>query len=295
MHSVTAFGFPESMVPAMSVADDERERVFEEAWEIGGGFRYMFATFSDIGVDPDANEAAAGFIRQKISNIVKDPKTAAALTPHDLYARRPLCNDNFYETFNRDNVTLVDLRDEPIEEITPKGIKTTAKEYELDVIVFATGFDAVTGNYVKIDIRGRKGEQLRQKWANGPRAHVGLTTAGFPNLFMIFGPMGPFTNQPPAHEFQVDWVADAIEFVRERGTSTIEPTKESEDAWMEECVQIANGTLFTKIDSWINSTNVEGKPEAVNFYMAGMGAYVERMRNIAAKEYEGFAVGATAR
>jgi cyclohexanone monooxygenase len=295
LHSVTAFGFPESLVPAMSVSDDERNRVFEEAWEIGGGFRYMFATFSDIGVDPAANEAAAQFIRDKIKKIVKDPKTTAALTPLDLYARRPLCNDGFYETFNRDNVTLVDLRQEPIEEITPNGIRTTATEYELDVIVFATGFDAVTGNYLKIDIRGRHGEQLREKWAEGPRAHLGLVSAGFPNMFMIFGPMGPFTNQPPAHEFQVDWVADAIEYARDHGGGVIEATRQAEDAWMHECVQIANATLFTKIDSWINGANVEGKPVSVNFFMGGMGAYVDRMRQIAGNHYEGFAMGVPSR
>ena len=163
LQSVTAFGFPESPVPAMSVSAEEREPVFEEAWKIGGGFRFMFATFSDIGVDEQANEAAADFIRRKIARIVKDPKLAASLTPWELYARRPLCNDGYYEAYNRDNVNLVDLRDEPIEEITPTGIRTTARDYDLDVIVYATGFDAVTGNYVKIDMRGRDGEQLARE------------------------------------------------------------------------------------------------------------------------------------
>jgi cation diffusion facilitator CzcD-associated flavoprotein CzcO len=294
LQSVTAFGFPESPVPAMSVSAEERERVFEEAWKIGGGFRFMFATFSDIGVDPEANEAAADFIRRKIARIVKDPKLAASLTPWDLYARRPLCNDGYYEAYNRDNVNLVDLRDEPIEEIIPTGIRTAARDYDLDVIVYATGFDAVTGNYVKIDMRGRDGEQLREKWTDGPRAHLGIVTHGFPNMFMIFGPMGPFTNQPPAHEFQVNWIADAIAYVRDNGLGMIEPTLEAEDAWMDECNEIASGTLFPKVDSWINGSNVDGKAVSVNFYMAGMGAYVERMRAIAANDYEGFAVGASA-
>lgn len=290
--SVTAFGFAESTVPAMSVSAAEREAVFEAAWNIGGGFRYMFATFSDIGVDPEANEAAASFIRRKISEIVTDPETAQALTPHDLYARRPLCDGGYYETFNRANVDLVDLAVHPIEEITASGIRTSEAEHELDVIVFATGFDAVTGNYVKIDIRGRNGEQLRDKWVDGPRCLLGVVNAGFPNMFMIFGPMGPFTNQPPAHEVQVDWIAAAIEHVRNNNSGSIEATREAEDAWVDECNTIANATLFTKVDSWINGANVEGKPVSVMFYMAGMGAYCDRLRQLVDNDYEGFAVGA---
>ncbi len=290
--SITAFGFAESDVPAMSVSEEEREAVFEKAWNIGGGFRYMFATFGDIGVDPAANEAAASFIRNKIKEIVKDPKTAEALTPHDLYARRPLCDDGYFATFNCDNVSLVDLQVEPIQEITPKGILTSAREYELDVLVFATGFDAVTGNYVKIDIRGRNGQKLRDEWSEGPRAHLGLAISGFPNLFMIFGPMGPFTNQPPAHEVQVDWIADAIEHVRRNSLGSIEVNRAAEDDWVSECNQIAHSTLFPKVDSWINGANVPGKPVSVMFYMAGMGAYVDRLEQVVANDYEGFAVGA---
>ena len=292
--SITAFGFAESAVPAMSVSEDERERVFEEAWNIGGGFRYMFATFGDIGVDPVSNEAAAAFIRRKIKEIVKDPKTAEALTPYDLYARRPLCDAGYYETFNRDNVEIVDLRVDPIEEITPTGVRTASGDHALDVIVFATGFDAVTGNYVKIDIQGRNGEQLRDKWVDGPRCHLGVVNAGYPNMFMIFGPMGPFTNQPPAHETQVDWIAGAIERVRASGAGFIEATKEAEDAWVDECNTIAHATLFTKIDSWINGANVEGKPVSVMFYMAGMGAYCDRLQQLVDNDYEGFTVGSPA-
>ena len=290
--SITAFGFAESAVPAMSVSESEREAVFQRAWDIGGGFRYMFATFGDIGVDPVANEAAASFIRRKIREIVTDPQTAEALTPHDLYARRPLCDAGYYETFNRDNVDLVDLRVEPIEQITPAGIRTSTTEYELDIIIFATGFDAVTGNYVRMDIRGRDGQQLRDKWIDGPRCLLGMVNAGFPNMFMIFGPMGPFTNQPPAHEVQVDWIAGAIERVRNNSCGFIEATKAAEDAWVDECNVIANATLFTKIDSWINGANVEGKPISVMFYMAGMGAYCERLAQLEDNDYEGFNIGA---
>ena len=291
--SITAFGFTESAVPAMSVSAAERDAVFQEAWDIGGGFRYMFATFGDIGVDPVANEAAASFIRRKITEIVKDPKTAEALTPYDLYARRPLCDGGYYETFNRDNVDLVDLSVEPIEEINPNGVRTSAAEYELDVLVFATGFDAVTGNYVKMNIQGRNGEQLRDKWADGPRSLLGVVNSGFPNMFMIFGPMGPFTNQPPAHEVQVDWIAAAIQRVRDTDAGFIEATKEAEDAWIDECNTIAHATLFTKIDSWINGANVPGKAVAVNFYMGGMGAYCDRLKQLVDNNYEGFAVGAS--
>ena len=288
--SITAFGFPESDVPAMSVSAEERERVFEEAWNIGGGFRYMFATFSDIGVDPEANEAAASFIRQKIAEIVKDPVTAEKLTPYDLYARRPLCDDGYFDTFNRDNVSLIDVGVQPIRKITSEGVVTDEGVHELDVLVFATGFDAVTGNYVKIDIRGRGGEKLREQWSDGPRTHLGLMIAGYPNLFMIFGPMGPFTNQPPAHEVQADWITEAIEHVLEHDLGTIEPTVEAQNAWVGECNEIAHGTLFPKIDSWINGANVPGKPVSVMFYMAGMGAYCDRLRQTVETGYEGFAL-----
>lgn len=289
--SVTAFGFDESQISAGDVTPEQREAIFERQWQSGGGFQFMFATFNDIGTSREANDAATDFIRRKISQIVEDPETAQRLTPHDLYAKRPICCDNYYETYNRDNVTLLDVKADPIVEFTARGIRTESGEHEFDIIVFATGFDAVTGNYLKIDHRGRRGLKLREKWADRPHVHLGLMSVDFPNLFMIFGPMGPFTNQPPAHEFQVNWAANAVKYAMASGTGTIEPTPEAEEEWMTMCDDIAYQTLFPRVNSWINGANVPGKPVAVMFYMGGMGAYAEECRKAESSGYEGFIVG----
>ena len=153
----------------------------------------MFGTFGDIAINPEANEAAANFIRKKIKEIVKDPETARKLTPTGLYAKRPLCDNGYYDTYNRDNVSLVSVKETPIVEITPNGVRTTDGEYELDVLIFATGFDAVDGNYTKIDMRGRDGITMKEKWADGPTGYLGMMNTHFPNAFMILGPNGPFT------------------------------------------------------------------------------------------------------
>jgi cation diffusion facilitator CzcD-associated flavoprotein CzcO len=290
LSSITAFGFAESEVPAMSVNESERDAIFEAQWNSGGGFQFMFATFSDIGSSRDANDAATAFLRRKIKEIVNDPETAEKLTPKDLYAKRPLCDDGYYATFNRDNVALVDVKAHPILEITPTGIRTDEGEYELDVIIFATGFDAFTGNYLKIDQRGRSGVRLADKWSKRPRALLGLMTTEFPNWFMLFGPMSPFTNQPPAHEVQVNWIADAIRHLREAGGDTIEPTVEAEDAWMDSCDAIAAQTLFPQVDSWINGANIPGKPVAVMAYMGGMGGYMNELKRIVDNNYDGLSV-----
>jgi cyclohexanone monooxygenase len=287
--SVTAFGFTESQVSAESVSPDERAATFRHQYESGGGFHYMFQAFNDVGVSLVANHAATDVIKAKIKEIVTDPETAARLTPSELYARRPLCADYYYETYNRDNVELVDAKADPIAELTPNGIRTeSGAEYEFDVIIFATGFDAVSGNQLKIEQIGRGGVRLADEWADRPRAHVGMMAHGFPNMFMIFGPMGPFTNQPPAHEAQVDWIADVITMMRERGITSIEPTRESEDQWMAMCDEIASGTLFPKVNSWINGSNIEGKPVTVMFFMGGMGEYMKHLRAALDSDLAGF-------
>ncbi len=291
LRSITSFGFDESPVPAMSVSAEERERVFEDAWRQGNGFRFMFASFSDIGVDPEANKAATDFLKKKMAGIVKDPETLKKLTPTDLWAKRPLCNDGYFETFNLDNVTLVDVKDHPIVEMTEKGIRTENAEYELDVIVLATGFDAVSGMYLKIDQTGRDGVTLQQKWAKRPRTTYGMMSAGFPNMFMVYGPMGPFTNQPPVIEWQIEWIADVIQYVRENDLKTVEPTEEIEKEWMETCDEIAYATLFMKVNSWINGSNVVGKPVTNYFYMGGMGAYNEIVGSAKDADYPGFNFG----
>jgi cyclohexanone monooxygenase len=293
--SVVAFGFDESDVPAMSVSEEERRRVFQENWDIGNGFRFMFGTFCDVATDAAANAAAADFIRSKIAEIVHDPETARKLTPTDLYAKRPLCNEGYYETYNRDNVSLVDVKENPIAEITPAGVRTAdGVEHELDVLVFATGFDAVDGNYTRLDLRGRGGRPITEHWRSGPTSYLGLSTTGFPNLFMILGPNGPFTNLPPSIETQVDWIGDIIGHVERTGATTVEPTRQAEDDWTRTCREIADMTLFPKAESWIFGANIPGKPNTVMFYMAGIGAYREQLADVAARDYAGFEMRHTA-
>lgn len=290
--SISAFGIYESDISADSATPEERDVAFEAQWNRGGGFQFMLGVYNDVIVSREANAAATKFIARKIREIVKDPETAKALTPTDLYAKRPLCDDGYYETFNRDNVTLLDVKKHPIIEITPKGILTEAGEVELDVIIFATGFDAFTGNYLKIDQYGRGGLSLRDKWAHRPRAWHGVMTAGFPNWFMIFGPMCPFTNQPPAHEVQVDWIAGAIKHVRETGAASIDLKEDTEDTFMDQCDEMAAGTLFAETDSWINGANIPGKPKATMVFMGGMGAHVDEITRAAREGYQDFTLGA---
>jgi cyclohexanone monooxygenase len=287
-NSVVAFGFEESTVPAMSVSEEERQCVFQENWDIGGGFRFMFGTFCDIATDPAANEAAASFIRSKIAEIVEDPEKARILTPTDLYARRPLCANHYYETFNRDNVSVADIKAHPIVEITPEGLRTAdGRTHELDVLVLATGFDAVDGNYLAMDLRGRGGRSINEAWAEGPASYLGTSTAGFPNMFMILGPNGPFTNLPPSIETQVDWIGTLVAAAQERGTA-VEASTEAEQAWTETCRTIADMTLFPKVDSWIFGANIPGKTQTVMFYMGGLANYRAQLAEVEDDGFRGF-------
>jgi cyclohexanone monooxygenase len=286
-----ACGFEEIDVPAMSVPEAERHRVFQEAWELGNGFRFMFGTFGDIATDPAANEAAADFIRSKIKEIVKDLETARKLTPTDPYAKRPICNMGYYETFNRDNVTLVSVKETPIREMTSIGVVTEdGVEHGLDVLVLATGFDAVDGSYKTMDIRGRGGQDIRSRWKDGPTSYLGMATKGFPNMFMVLGPNSAFSNLPPGIETQVEWIADLIRTADERGATAVEATRAAEDEWTVACQMTADDTLFPKVDSWIFGANIPGKKNSVMFYFGGLGPYRRKLREVAESGYSGFAL-----
>ncbi|MGW4332383.1 flavin-containing monooxygenase [Rhodococcus koreensis] len=292
--SSVAFGFEESTVPAMSVSAEERRRVFEEAWQHGGGFRFMFATFGDIATDEEANEAAASFIRAKIAEVVEDPETARTLTPTGLFARRPLCDDGYHRVFNRSNVEAVGIKENPIREVTARGVVTEdGVLHELDVLVFATGFDAVDGNYRRMEIRGREGVNINDHWGGQPTSYLGISTANFPNWFMVLGPNGPFTNLPPSIETQVEWISEAIAFAERSGLRAIEPTPEAEAEWTDTCTEIANMTVFTKVDSWIFGANIPGKKPSVLFYLGGLGNYRAVLADVTADDYRGFASAAT--
>lgn len=288
-NSMVAFGFEESKIPAMSVTEAERNSIFQKAWDFGGGFRFMFETFSDVATNEDSNKAAQDFIRAKISEIVKDPEIARKLTPYDLYAKRPLCDSGYYATFNRSNVSLVDVKADPIAEITPKGVKTeSGAEHELDLIIFATGFDAVDGNYIRMNIQGRNGEKIQDHWKSGPSSYMAVMNSGFPNMYMVLGPNGPFTNLPPTIETQVELICDLIYKVNSENKKTIEPTGEAVLSWTKTCQDIANQTLFPKADSWIFGANIPGKPNTVYFYMAGLGAYRNEIQGMKTQNFKGF-------
>jgi cyclohexanone monooxygenase len=305
--SQVAFGFKESTTSAKSVSPEEREAVFEKAWQLGNGFRFMFWTFNDLTVDPEANEFACEFIRKKIRQTVKDPEKARKLCPTDFYARRPLCDGGYYEQFNRDNVNIVDLKSDPIVEFTPTGIKTTNKStgesttHELDVIVFATGFDAVDGNYTRIAIKGRNGDSLRDHWQeSGPTTYLGISVPDFPNLFMITGPNGPFTNIPPTIETHVEFITELIaQSEKSRSLASpdnqdgivVEATSEAEEQWTDLCKQLSDNSLFKITDSWIFGANVPGKKNAVMFYFGGLGNYRKKLEEVRVNGYQGFREG----
>jgi cyclohexanone monooxygenase len=286
--SATVFAFEHGTVGAMDVSPEERERVFEKAWNDGGGFNFMFGTFNDIAVSRESNAAASDFIRRKISKIVTDPAKLEVVMPTDLYARRPLCDNGYYEAINRDNVSVLNIRKNPIVEFTEKGIRTSEKEVELDYVIFATGFDAVTGNFTRIDFQGRNGVKMGDHWAKGPRAFLGLSAAGFPNMFALYGPPGPFTNQPPAIEWQAEWVAKAVAYANAHNIDVIEATPEAEQAWLDECTRIEEMTLFHKIDWWVSGANIPGKAKAVSFYMGGFGEYMKHAQESASHGYKGY-------
>jgi cyclohexanone monooxygenase len=272
------------------VDEAERAREYEERWQRGGlGF---FTSFSDLIVDRDANRTAADFVRGKIREIVRDPAVAEKLSPKQVIGCKRLCVDTgYYETFNRPNVTLVDVNEDPIEEILPHGLRTRQAVHEVECIVFATGFDAMTGSLLAMDIRGKGGRALREKWAEGPRTYLGLGTAGFPNLFLITGPGSPsvLSNMVPSIEQHVDWIAGCIAHLRSRGLRSVEATRAAEEAWVAHVNEVADGTLFPTCNSWYLGANVPGKPRVFMPYL-GFPPYVEKCNEVAAKDYEGFAL-----
>ncbi len=276
---------------ALATPAEEHQALYEAAWETGGlQFR---ATFQDLMVNKAANDTAADFIRGKIRQIVNDPATAATLSDidHPYAAKRPPIDTNYFETFNRDNVALVDVRASPIERITPSGIRTRDADYPLDIIVFATGFDAMTGPMLRMDIRGRDGTSLAEAWEAGPRNYLGLQVAGFPNLFTVTGPGSPsvLCNMPVAIEQHAEWIANCIAHMREHGIERIEPRPEAMDQWVEQVNEAANATLLPlATHSWYLGANVPGKPRVFMPYAGGMARYRQICADVAAKNYEGF-------
>ena len=275
---------------AMEVSAEERRRIYEDRWAQGG--TAFMASFSDLITSKESNDTAVAFVHEKIRSVVKDPAVAELLLPknHPIGTKRICVDTNYYQTYNRPNVTLVDIKNAPIEEITPNGLKTGGREYAFDAIVFATGFDAMTGSLLKMGIVGRDGLRLEKKWAAGPRTYLGLMTAGFPNLFLITGPGSPsvLSNMIVSIEQHVDWVVDCVTDLRANGLETIEATQEAEDNWVEHVNEAAFKTLYPGANSWYMGANVPGKPRVFMPYIGGVGNYREKCSEIAAHDYEGF-------
>ena len=290
----TPFGIAGHAPPtksALEETEEERRKRYESKWQTGGNISFIYA-YNDLLVNKDSNETACEFVRQKIGSIVRDAEVAKLLMPNDHYiGTKRLCLDNgYYEAFNRENVTLVDVKSAPIVSITPDGLRTERQEYELDAIVFATGFDAMTGALLDIDIRGRAGYTLREKWAAGPRTYLGLMTVGFPNMFIITGPGSPSvkTNMVSSIEQHVDWSADCLQYLRSHNVASIEPDLQQQDLWVEHVNTVADATLYPLANSWYVGANIPGKPRVFMPYVAGLDKYRKICDEIAAKGYEGF-------
>lgn len=278
----------------LSADEQERDRRFEAAWNSGTLFG-LLSSFSDLMIDPAANELAAEFVRQQIASIVDDPVTAELLSPRSFpIGTKRLCLDSgYYATFNRPNVSLIDLRSDPIERITADGIRTGSHEIDLDLIIFATGFDAMTGALLAPRITGRGGVTLREKWEAGPRTYLGIATAGFPNMFTITGPGSPsvLTNMLVSIEQHVDWTAQCIAWMDDTGVDTIEPTPEAEDGWVDHVNEVAGFTLYPSGNSWYLGANIEGKPRVFMPYIAGVEIFRTICDDVAASGYRGFELG----
>ena len=290
------FGQEHYAIPrsALDATPEEREREFDRMWD-GGGFAFWLGNYQDMFFSQEANDLCADYLKRKIRRTVKDPAVAEKLIPkgYPYGTKRQPLDTNYYETFNKDNVLLVDAgTDGPIEEITEAGIRAGGKEHGFDIIVFATGFDALTGPLKALNLQGRGGRTLDEAWAEGPRTYLGVAVAGFPNLFTITGPQSPsvLSNMPVSIEQHVEWIADCVDHMRRNGKTLIEATPGAQDRWVAHVNEVVSATLMPKANSWYMSANIPGKPRAFLPYLGpeGVGGYRKTCDDVAAKGYEGF-------
>jgi cyclohexanone monooxygenase len=275
---------------ALEVSEEERQRIYEARWEAGTGA--FLGAFNDILTNKAANDTMAEFVRNKIRATVKDPVTAELLCPtnHPIGTKRICIDNGYYQTFNRDNVALVDISQQTIERLTETGLVVGDRAFEFDAIVFATGFDAMTGTLFNVDIRGRGGLALKKKWEAGPRTYLGLMSEGFPNMFMITGPGSPSVkgNMINSLEQHVDLVVYTILHMREQGLETMEPEVAAEDEWVDHVQVVAHKTLFPQANSWYMGANIPGKPRLFMPYIAGVGSYRRTCEEVVANGFKGF-------
>ena len=286
-------GYPPPEKSALEVSAGERERIYESKWRYGGSISFLYA-FNDLLTNKAANDTASEFVRQKIRATVKNSKVADLLAPttHPIGTKRLILDTNYYETYNRDNVTLVDVKGAPIEEITRTGLRTTKGSYDLDAIVFATGFDAMTGAMLDIDIRVSGGPALKDSWSAGPRTYLGLMIAGFPNLFTITGPGSPGvkSNMMLSIEQHTNWIVDCLQHLRSRRHQRIEVEPEAEENWVSHVREVADSTLYPLANSWYMGANIPGKPLIFMPYVGGVHMYKKKCDEVVANGYEGFAI-----
>ncbi len=285
--STAAFMYDFDPRSVFDVSPEERLARFEELWA-QPGFAKWLNNFRDIMTNPEANEIFAEFVRNKIRARVKDPVVAEKLAPkdHPFGAKRIPLESGYYEQFNRDNVKLVDLKETPIERFTPKGIKTSDAEYEFDVIIFATGFDAVTGSLTRMDIRGEGGQSFKEKWANGPRTYLGIQTAGFPNFFVANS--AAFCNFPRCAEMVVEFITNCIGYMRKKGFKRIAATPQAEEAWVQHSNSLVEGSIISKSNSWFVGANIPGKSRTFLLYANTAPNYRKKCAEVEASGYEGF-------
>ena len=284
------FGIAGMEIDSLAVEDDDkgRKEKFSHHWENEGlGF---LGAYADLMLDKEANEMAASFVRNKVREIVKDPEIAELLSPQFTIGCKRLCVDSgYFETFNRDNVTLIDLNTNPIESITAKGLIAGKDEYSIDSLILATGFDAMTGALTRIDIRGRKGISLKEQWKNGAKSYLGLGISNFPNLFTVTGPGSPsvLSNMVPSLELHVEWISQCIEWMKDNNKSVIESTKTVEDEWMVLVNEVADLTVYKSCNSWYNGSNIDEKAKEFLPFI-GVPPYTEKITEVAEQNYQGF-------
>jgi hypothetical protein len=290
-------GFPAPTKRAEEASAQERQTAYEAKWAEGGSISFLYS-YKDLLVNKEANDTASDFVRERIRETVNDPKVAEQLIPYDhpIGTKRLILDTGYYETYNRDNVTLVDVRATPIEQITEDGLRTAdGQSYELDAIVFATGFDAMTGALREIDLRNAQGLSIAQKWQDGPRCYLGLVMADFPNLFMITGPQSPSVKAQMilAGEQHTDWIVDCLAHMQTQGHNRIEVEQATEDAWVQHNNEIADSTLYPLANSWYVGANIPGKPRIFMPYVGGFDRFKRTCDEVAAKGYEGIRMSGT--